>query len=104
MNRIDGDSWPIQIGASGTVEFVDTDRAGNYRVESDGQLANLFAINLFDRGESEIAAAPSVEVGYEAVEAVAAETEERREYWRIALLAMLGLLAAEWWVYTKRVS
>ena len=31
-------------------------------------------------------------------------TEERKEFWRLALLAMLGLIAAEWWVYSRRVA
>ncbi len=47
---------------------------------------------------------PSVELGYEAVEAATGGVEKRREYWRWALMAMLGLLATEWWVYTKRVA
>ena len=51
-----------------------------------------------------IAAAGSVELGYEAVAAETSGIEKRREYWRWALIAMLGLLAAEWWIYTKRVA
>jgi hypothetical protein len=104
VRRVGGESHAVQPGPSGTIEIVETAEPGNYRVEAGDRLADLFAINLFDRSESDIAAAPSIEVGYEAVEATTAGIEERREYWRWALICMLGLLAAEWWVYTKRVA
>ncbi len=104
VRRVSGPTERVQIGPSGIAEIVSTDEPGNYRVESGDRLADLFAVNLFDRGESDIIAAPSIEVGYEAVEAVTGGVEKRQEYWRWALMAMLGLLAAEWWVYTKRVA
>ena len=104
VRRVGGETTTIRTGPSGVAEIVDTAQPGNYRVESEDRLADLFAINLFDRSESDIAAAPSIEVGYEAVEAAVGGVESRREYWRWALLGMLGLLAAEWWVYTKRVG
>lgn len=104
IQRVGGRSQSLQPGPSGMIEFVDTAQPGNYRVETSDRLADLFAINLFDRSESEIAAAASIEVGYEEVEATASGIEERKEYWRLALLCMLGLLAAEWWVYTRRVA
>jgi hypothetical protein len=104
IERVGGTPVSLPTGPSGLVEFVDTQQPGNYRISSDDQLADLFAINLFDRRESDIAAAPSVELGYEVVEAASGGVEQRREYWRWALLAVLGLLATEWWVYTKRVA
>lgn len=104
VTRVGGDSMAIQPGPSGVTEIVDTQVPGNYRVESNDRLADLFAINLFDRRESEIAAAPDIELGYEAVEAETGGVEKRREYWRWALVLMLGMIAAEWWVYSKRVG
>lgn len=104
VQRVGGDSFRVRPGPSGITEIVETSQPGNYRVEAGERLADLFAINLFDRRESEIAAAPSVELGYEAVAAETGGVEKRREYWRWALIAMLGLLATEWWVYTKRVA
>ena len=93
----------VRTGPSGSVEFVDTDSAGNYRVESEDRLLSMFSINLFDRRESDIAAAANVDLGYEEVEN-AASVERRREYWRIVLLLMLALLGFEWWLYAKRVA
>lgn len=104
LRRVGGESSTIRTGPSGVAEIVATNQPGNYLVESGDRLADLFAVNLFDRSESDIAAAPSIEVGYEAVEAATGGVEKRREYWRWALITMLGLLAAEWWVYSRRVG
>ncbi len=104
VRRVGGETNQVPTGPSGVTEIIETSEPGNYRVEAGDRLADLFAINLFDRGESDIAAAPSVDLGYEAVEAATGGVEKRREYWRWALMSMLGLLAAEWWVYTKRVA
>ncbi len=97
LRRVGGETNQVPTGPSGVTEIIETSEPGNYRVEAGDRLADLFAINLFDRGESDIAAAPSVDLGYEAVEAATGGVEKRREYWRWALMSMLGLLAAEWW-------
>lgn len=104
VRRVGDPARRVTVGPSGIAEIVETDQPGNYRVESADRLAELFAVNLFDRRESDLAAAPSIELGYEAVEATSDTIEQRREYWRWALLAMLGLLATEWWIYTRRVG
>lgn len=104
VQRIGGRPETLEPGVSSTIEIVDTSLPGNYRVTTGDRLVDLFAINLFDRSESDIAAVPSIEVGYEEVAATTAGIEERKEYWRWALICMLGLLAAEWWVYSKRVA
>ena len=103
ISRQDDRPTKVQTGPSGSVEFVDTDAPGNYRVESDDRLLSMFSINLFDRRESDIAAAANIDLGYEEVEN-AASVERRREYWRLILLLMLALLGFEWWLYAKRVA
>ncbi|MEM1069860.1 MAG: BatA and WFA domain-containing protein [Planctomycetota bacterium] len=104
LTRVGGESSKVRLGPSGMAEIVETEAPGNYRIETGETLAGLFAINLFDRSESEIAAAKDVEFGYVTVEASEGGVEDRKEYWRWALIAMLGLLAAEWWLYVKRVA
>ncbi|QDT06495.1 hypothetical protein K227x_49050 [Rubripirellula lacrimiformis] len=94
----------IPTGPNGIIEVVDTEQTGNYRVLDNDRLADLFAINLFDQGESSLAVAPSIELGYEAVKAATGGIERRHEYWRWALLGVLGLLATEWWVFSRRVA
>ena len=104
IQRVGGDARILSPGPGGVTEVVDTNQPGTYQVRTGKNLADLFAINLFDRAESDIAIADSVDIGYESVEASDSGLEQRKEYWRWALIAMLGLLAAEWWVYTKRLA
>jgi len=104
VQRVDGSPIELAAGPRGIVEVVDTAQPGNYRVTGSGRLVDLFAINLFDRNESDIAAAESVELGYESVAASERGLEQRKEYWRWALIGMLGLLATEWWLYTRRLG
>ena len=86
------------------MEVVETDSPGNYRVTSEDKLADLFAVNLFDHQESNLTVAPSVELGYKDITARVAGVEIRKEYWRWLLLAMLIMIAGEWWLYVKRVA
>lgn len=104
VQRVGGDTTSLSTGPSGITEVVETAEPGNYTVKSGETLVDLFAVNLFDRTESDIAIAETVNLGYESVEASSGGLEQRKEYWRWALLAMLGLLATEWWIYTKRVA
>lgn len=104
VQRVGGDAKSLSTGPSGMTEIVETAEPGNYTVKSGETLVDLFAVNLFDRTESDIAIAETVDLGYESVEASSGGLEQRKEYWRWALLAMLGLLATEWWIYTKRVA
>ena len=105
IERVDGDGeYSYRPGPDGVIEFLETERPGNYRVRSGQRTLQTFSINLFDRGESRVAVQPEVEIGYEAVEGQTGGEETRHEYWRLALLAMLGLLGLEWFLFGKRVS
>jgi len=104
VTRIGGSSIDVTPGPGGSLEIIETELPGNYRVESTSKLADLFAINLFDPRESSIAAAQEIEVGYESVSSEEGSVEQRQDFWRLALIAMLGLIAAEWWVYSRRVG
>ncbi len=53
--------------------------------------------------ESQIAAAGALRFGYENVQAVAAKTPKRQEYWRLLLFLGLIVLVAEWTIFSKRV-
>lgn len=104
VTRIGGSPINITPGPAGSLEIIDTEIPGNYRVESDTKLADLFAINLFDPQESAIAAVKQIDIGYESLTSEDGSIEQRQELWRWALLAMLGLIAAEWCVYSRRVA
>ncbi|MEM9588564.1 MAG: VWA domain-containing protein [Planctomycetota bacterium] len=97
-------SWKVPLAMNDVVEFVETDDVGLYQVMGKDRTVDTFAVNLFAPSESNVTTAPSIELGYESVSADTAGVEERSEYWRLLLLAMLGLLGAEWWYYSRRVA
>ena len=104
VTRIGGSSVDVTPGPGGSLEIIETEVPGNYRVEDGSKLADLFAINLFDPQESAIATVKEIDIGYESVTSEDTTVEQRQEFWRWALIAMLGLIAAEWWVYSRRVA
>ncbi|NND97429.1 MAG: VWA domain-containing protein [Pirellulaceae bacterium] len=104
IGRVDATPKIVRPGPSGIIEIVDTDTTGNYRVEADGKLADLFSVNLFDHSESDLKVAAAIELGYESIESATRGVETRREYWRLLLIVMLVLLVTEWWLYSKRVA
>ena len=104
VSRIGGASVDVTAGPGGSLEVIETEIPGNYRVEDGSKLADLFAINLFDPQESEIATVKEIDIGYESVTSGDMTVEQRQEFWRWALIAMLGLIAAEWLVYSRRVA
>lgn len=105
VRRPDGQRSATVVSSSGTVLHAQTDQLGVYEVldEADRPI-DRFAVNLFDRRESELASVPSVSLGYESVAAVAASTPQRREFWRWLLLCVLGVMTLEWIVYAKRLG
>ena len=93
----------VSTGASGSVEFVDSEMPGSYRVVAKEKLVDLFSINLFGLRESQIKPRETFELGYETVE-TAGTIDTRREFWRWVLILSLILLAIEWWLYNKRIA
>lgn len=104
IRRDGGEGWTLKREPGRGIEFTDTDQPGNYHVRSGERIVDAFSVNLFDRRESELATAPEVELGYESIAADVGSESRRREFWRWLLIGMLGLLVAEWWVYSRRVG
>jgi len=100
----DGPPKTVTPSPSGVIEIVDTEIPGNYLIENNSQLTDRFAVNLFSSRESSIAAVKEIDIGYESVASTTGGVDQRIEYWRWALITMLGLIAAEWWVYSRRVA
>lgn len=100
-----GESQKVAVGGGGAVMFTRTDEIGFYEIrESTGRTIDRFVVNLFDRQESSIVAAESVSLGYEAVEATETIVAGRREFWRLLLLCVLGVMTLEWWFYARRLG
>jgi hypothetical protein len=99
---------------AGLYQFQGTDELGVYEVRHNDQTVFRFAVNLFDRDESDVAlriqstadaengeVAP-VLIGFEEVEAETGWKPVRRETWRWLLLAALAVLLLEWYIYNRR--
>jgi hypothetical protein len=99
---------------SGLYQFQETDELGVYEVRHNDQTVHRFAVNLFDREESDVAlrlqADPesedgqlaSVRIGFDDVKAETGWKPVRRETWRWLLLAALAILVLEWYIYNRR--
>jgi hypothetical protein len=96
-----GGTVRLERGSRADFAYGATDRVGVYRAEwKDG--SRRFAINLLDPDESNIEPRPAVQIGAEQVRAE--ETHRQpRELWKWAVLAGLGFLLLEWYVYNRRV-
>jgi len=100
-----GQTQTVAVSGGGTAMFTRTDEIGFYEIrESGGRTIDRFVVNLFDRRESTLAAAETVSLGYEAVEATETIVAGRREFWRPLLLCVLGVMTLEWWFYARRLG
>lgn len=86
------------------------DRSGIYSVAFKNDTiptplrTSLFAANLNDADESQIAPEPQLEVtGRAAVKAEAQAVEQNKDVWKLAALIALLFVMVEWWIYNRRV-
>jgi hypothetical protein len=96
-------------------QFHDTSQLGVYEVRQTNQLIDRFAVNLFDRQESNVRLQPSqdgegntvrpsdIRIGNVDVAASLGRTPTRREAWKIVLTCALAVLVIEWYIYNRRV-
>ncbi|MGV3483966.1 MAG: VWA domain-containing protein [Planctomycetaceae bacterium] len=100
----DGTVTFVKPDESGRLTYAVGDTLGIYELEDEKRMIDLFAVNMFDRQESRIESAEAVQLGYSEVTSDGQRVASRREYWRLLLLAMLGVLTVEWWYYSRRLG
>lgn len=81
--------------------FGATERAGVYEVDKDGE-TETYALNLLDRGETDVAPAAEIKLGRQTVAAATEPVLETREFWRWFVAGAIAVLALEWWIYSRR--
>jgi hypothetical protein len=81
--------------------FANTHRAGLYKITQGGQ-EETYAVNLLNAIESAVAPAESIAIGRSQVAGSSGPVHEDRELWKWFVLAALGVLALEWWIYSRR--
>ena len=95
--------------------FHETDQLGVYEVQAGGKLAGRFAVNLFDRDESDVRLRARQDGEKGLANGRVAVDRLRRRGGRVAvvadaeravdglLLAALAVLVLEWYIYNRRV-
>ncbi len=86
----------------GNIVYSDTDMVGIYEVTGEG-FAEKFAVNLLDESESDIKSVDKIEIAGQEIASSTVSAVSNREIWAGLVLVALILLAAEWWVYHRRV-
>ncbi len=100
-----GERTRISRGGQNTFVFGKTDTVGNYSVReaSSKDIAQRFAVNLFDTIESDIRPSEAIDPGYEQIVGQRGWETKRRELWKYLLIAGLIVLLVEWYIYNRRV-
>ena len=95
----------VQARADNSFVFSQTDESGFYEVLESGtdELDQMFAVNLLDRLESDIAARDELNLGYEEVKATLTVAPARKDYWTWVILGALLVISVEWYIYNRRV-
>jgi hypothetical protein len=100
------DSRSVELlkGPSGLARFGGTDRVGVYRAEDGIESQDVFAVNMEDEHESDIAPRAMTSVGgvTEVVTGRSIDTSTP-EVWRWFVGAALLIALFEWYVYNRRV-
>ncbi len=105
----------VQRTAQDVFQFQDTSQLGVYDVKRSDQVIERFAVNLFDRLESDVRVRPTqgdatttirpadIRIGNIDVAATVGQTPSRTEIWKFVLGGALFVLILEWYIYNRRV-
>lgn len=94
----------VTRGRQGSFSYGRTGRIGVYNVieGKSEEVSQRFAVNLFSRRESNIRPG-RFSIGHQDVEPASGSEPARMEIWRWLVIAALGLLLVEWYIYHRRV-
>jgi hypothetical protein len=101
--RPDGVEDSVPTGKYQTIYYAQTRTVGTYRLEPGLPGDNVFAVNLFNTTESNVAPAPTVTIGADGGKPQVAGIQVSKPAWPYVLLALLALLILEWIIYNQRV-
>jgi hypothetical protein len=105
----------VRRTAQDLFQFQNTGELGVYDVRKGDQVIERFAVNLFDRQESNVRVRPTqgdasstirpadIRIGNVDVAATVGQTPSRTEVWKVVLAAALFVLILEWYIYNRRV-
>lgn len=97
-----GKRYLLKRGNRPDFNFGDTNLVGVYQVAWHGAWQRSFSVNLLDPGESNLDPRTDFHLGDTRIER-GRNRSQPRELWKWLVLAALGLLLTEWYIYNKRV-
>lgn len=107
VGRVDGPGIPgleVTSSAAGSIRFPGTERVGPYSLSVPDQQTRVFAVNLLDPHESDVAPVREVAFSGQAVQAEEqALTRSNLPLWPFLVGLALILVCLEWFVYTRKV-
>jgi len=88
-----------------TFIYGQTRKLGVYRARetTNTDVYRQFSVNLFDGRESNIRTRPTLDLGLEEIKGVKTWQPTRKHWWKWILLAGLGVLLFEWYIFNRRV-
>jgi hypothetical protein len=92
----------LQRGTRADFTFGGGEQVGIYQVYWNNKLQRSFAVNLLDKNESNLEPRSAVKIGAEESE-TKQTANQPRSMWKWIVLAALGLLMLEWYIYNRRV-
>ncbi len=100
-----GSKSTVKARGDSSFVFSQTDQSGIYEVSEPGaeNLDQMFAVNLLDRLESDIAVRDELNLGYEEVKATLTVAPARKNFWTWITLLALVVISIEWYIYNRRV-
>ncbi len=106
VTRPDGTTRTLPVAsASGSVALEDTSQVGLYTVQGENQTRYPVAVNLLDPAASLLTPRQSPVLNHLAARRLSPLMRRvHRDWWTVAAAMALLMLAAEWWVYHRRVA
>ena len=103
--RPSGETSEVLREGQNVFTFGGTEELGVYQVREGAspEFSQRFPVNLLDSRESDLTPRSEIQLGFETVAAQSALQPTRRELWKLLLLASLGILLVEWYVFNRRV-
>jgi hypothetical protein len=101
-----GERRRMPVGSDGQVVLGPVEAVGPYRLSwssGSGRSSRLVAANLLDSAESDVRASEELALATAAVGAATGQTKLERRLWPWLILAALGVIMLEWFVYNRKV-
>jgi hypothetical protein len=103
VQRPDNGTDEISTAGASQVHYAKTREVGVYRARPGIDGDELFAVNLFNPTESQVAPNTTLVLGGTTLTAGEGVQTVNRQIWQWVLLGLLAVLLLEWIVYNKRV-